>query len=154
MKHLVMAALLMTGIAAFAQTAAKTEETQLTQPKKEKATPETQTKRLTEELGLDAKQQVKVKELFEQQAKAKEELKEQRKAAVDETAKAELKAKAKADKEAFKAKMKAILTEEQYTKWSTFKVNTPSKMNDKGQPVRKSKGGVIQNNQPAPAPKN
>jgi periplasmic protein CpxP/Spy len=154
MKHLVMAALLMTGVATFAQTAAKTEGTELTRPKKEKATPESQTKKLTEELGLDAKQQAKVKELFEQQAKAKEALKEQRKAAVDDTAKAEIKAKAKEDKEAFKAKMKTILTEEQYTKWSTFKTNKPSSMNDKGQPVLKGKSGISRNVQPAAAPKN
>ena len=148
MKHFLMAALLMTGVATFAQTAVKTEAVQSDRPVKEKVTPESQTKKLTEELALDAKQQVKVKELFEQEVKAKAELKEQRKAAVDETAKAALKAKGKEDKEAFKAKMKEILTEEQFAKWKTFKAKQPSTMGDKGPAKFKGKTGAIKSGQP------
>ena len=149
-----MAAFLMAGVATFAQTAVKTETAEIAKPKKEKATPESKTKKLTQELGLDARQEAKVKELFEQDEKAKAELKELRKAAADETAKAGLKAKAKENKEAFKAKMKAILTEEQYAKWDSFKATKPSTMNDIGQPGLKSKSGVGKKAQPAAALKN
>jgi|GEM_PF-3005091 len=142
MKHLLMAALMMTGVATFAQTAVKTENTALAKPKREKVTPELQTKKLTEELTLTAEQQVKVRALYEQEAQAKAVLKEERKAAVDEAAKEALKAKAKDDKEAFKAKMKEILTAEQFAKWKTFKAKQPATMGDKGQPKLRSNGGV------------
>ncbi|MFP9100456.1 hypothetical protein ACLI09_15505 [Flavobacterium sp. RHBU_24] len=154
MKHLLMAALLMTGVATFAQTTAKTENTALTTPKREKVTPETQTQKLSEELALTAEQQVKVRALYEQEAKARAALKEERKAAMDDAAKEALRAKAKEDKEAFRAKMKEILTTEQFANWKTFKAKQPGTMGDKGNSKFKSKGGAIEKAQPGQLPKN
>jgi len=135
MKHFLMAALLMTGVATFAQTELTTEKSEVTRPKREKVTPESQTKQLTEELGLNKKQQAKVTALFEEEAKAKAELKEQRKLAVDAAAKDELKVKAKEEKAAFKEKMKNILTKEQFEKWTASKTKQPVTLGEK-EPVR------------------
>lgn len=116
MKQFVMAALLMTGVATFAQTEAQPVAVSA-RPLKEKLTPELRAKQLTDELGLDAKQQGQVQELFINQDKARAEFKEQRKAATDEKTKADLLAKVKTDRIDFNTKMKAILTEEQFKKW-------------------------------------
>lgn len=124
MKHFIMAGLLLTGVASFAQTAVKDATAAADKPKREMVTPESQSKALATELSLDAKQQAKVKELFERQEKLKAELKEERKTATDETQKAALRAKAKEARTSFQDGMKGILTPEQYTKWSSRKART------------------------------
>lgn len=154
MKHLLMAALMMTGVATFAQTAVPAKKTELTKPKREKVTPETQTKKLTEELALTPEQQVKVKALYEQEAQTRAALKEERKAAADDAARAAVKVKAKDDKEAFKAKMKEILTAEQFAKWKTFKAKQPSALGDKNESAIKTKGSAAQKVQPMQQQKN
>jgi len=114
MKHFVMAALLMTGVATFAQAPAKND---VALSRKEKASPDYQLKKLTEDLTLTTKQQGQVKELLTAQEKNREEIKAQRLATTDDKTKMALRDKVKENRVVYKAKMKEILTAEQYTKW-------------------------------------
>lgn len=107
MKYIVMAALLMTGTGVFAQSTnsdtAKPINSQPIAGQLHKPAPEQRAKKLTEELGLNAQQEAKVKELYEGVAAAKPGTKED----------------VKARRAQFEAKMKEILTPDQYTKWQS-----------------------------------
>lgn len=127
----------MTGVATFAQTEIKP-ATATTSPARERMTPELQTKKITENLGLNADQQAKVKALYTEQETTRAELKKQRKEiAKDENARAEMLAKVKAEREAFNLKMKEILTPEQFTKWEASKKRTASQDDVKAHPELK-----------------
>lgn len=120
-----MAVLLMASLSTFAQE--KKEKPEGGRGRNtEKVTPDEQTKQLAKELDLNDKQQAKVKALYTEQEKDRaafkpEEGKKGEKPAKGEKAEKpnhdEMEAKMKKDNEAFDAKMKGILTAEQYTKW-------------------------------------
>lgn len=117
MKKLLLAALLITGMSTFAQQLTKAGTDQ---PKREKITVETKVKKLTDDLKLDEKQQLKVTALLTEQDKAREEIKEKNKAAgTDMATKAALRNEMKEQGTILKVKMKEILTPEQFTKWET-----------------------------------
>ncbi len=103
------------------------------QDRKEKmknATPEERveirTEKFSEKLGLDENQKKKVKEIFAEQQKenvaVREEMKAEREKARAEREKAlaEKKAIMKKQHEELKAKLKPILTEEQFKKWEAM----------------------------------
>lgn len=96
------------------------------QDRKEKlknATPEERvemrTDKMSEKLGLDENQKKKVKEVFAAQQKENAAVREEMKAK-REKALAEKKATMKKQHEALKAKLKPILTEEQFKKWEAM----------------------------------
>jgi len=132
MKKLFIAALLFVGVASFAQD---------TDQKKERLTPEQrnekQLQKLTSELSLDANQQSQVKQLLAERSAKAENFKEASQAKKDSDVKptAEEKEAFKkemlAEKEANDAKMKSILTADQYTKWHTLQEKNKEKAREK-----------------------
>lgn len=114
------------------------------QDKREKikdATPEERvemrTNKMAEKLGLDENQKKKVKEIFEAQQKensaAREEMKAEREKMRAEREKAltERKASMKKQHEELKAKLKPILTKEQFEKWETMQNENMDKLKEK-----------------------
>ncbi|WP_406845409.1 hypothetical protein [Flavobacterium soyae] len=137
MKKLFIAAILLVGIASFAQ-----DTDQKTAPEqKEKLTPEQrsekQLKKLTTELSLDANQQAQVKQLLAERSAKAEKFREAREAKknsdVKPTAaeKEAFKNEIKAEKEANDAKMKAILNADQYAKWHSLQEKNKDKAREK-----------------------
>lgn len=137
MKKLFIAAMLLVGIASFAQ-----DTDQKTAPEqKEKLTPEQrsekQLKKLTTELSLDANQQAQVKQLLAERSAKAEKFREAREAKknsdVKPTAaeKEAFKNEIKAEKEANDAKMKAILNADQYAKWHSLQEKNKNKAREK-----------------------
>ena len=113
------------------------------QDRKEKmknATPEERvemrTAKLSEKLGLDENQKKKVKEIFASQQKenmvVREEMKAEREKmkAEREKAIAEKKAIMKKQHEELKAKLKPILTEEQFKKWEAMQKENVEKLKE------------------------
>ncbi|MDW8852938.1 hypothetical protein SD960_22755 [Flavobacterium sp. MMLR14_040] len=138
MKKLFIAALLLIGVASFAQD---------TDQKREKLTPEQrnekQLQKLTSELSLDANQQSQVKQLLAERSAKAEKIKEARQAKKDSDIKptAEEKEAFKkemlAEKEANDAKMKSILTADQYTKWHALQEKNKEKAREKMREYKK-----------------
>ncbi len=106
------------------------------QDRKEKiknATPEERveirTEKLSDKLGLDENQKKKVKVIFEAQQKeniaAREKIKAERKKAL-----AEKKITMKKQHEELKAKLKPILTEEQFKKWEAMQNENKEKVKE------------------------
>ncbi|MBP4138920.1 hypothetical protein [Flavobacterium geliluteum] len=147
MKKLFIAALLFVGIANFAQDTDMDQKSN--REPRERLTPEERNekhlKKLTSELSLDAKQQEQVKQLLaEKSAKAekfKEVRKDQKEAGTKLTTdqKRALKDEMVAEKEANDAKMKAILTADQYTKWKANQDENKDKMRERIKEHRKEK---------------
>lgn len=139
MKKLFIAALLFVGIASFAQDADMDQKPLREQ--RERLTPEQrnekQLKKLTSELTLDAKQQEQVKQLLAERSAKSEKLrdarKEQRESGTKLTAdqKEAFKKEMMAEKDANDAKMKGILTADQYTKWKTSQEDHKEKFREK-----------------------
>ena len=137
MKKLFIAAMLLVGIAGFAQDTDQKPERE----HKERLTPEQrnekQLQKLTTELSLDASQQAQVKQLLAERSAKAESLKEARKAKKESNVKptAEEKAAFKKQMEdevaANDAKMKSILKADQYTKWKWLQEQKREKMKDK-----------------------
>jgi protein CpxP len=102
--------------------------------KMKNATPEEKvemrTNKMSEKLGLDENQKKKVKEIFAAQQKenmaAKEEIKVER-----EKARAEMKATMKKQHEVLKAKLKPVLTEEQFKKWEAMQNENMEKVKER-----------------------
>ncbi|WP_163401088.1 hypothetical protein [Flavobacterium fluviatile] len=149
MKKLFIAALLFVGIASFAQDGDGGEMDQRpAREQRERMTPEQrnekQLKKLTSDLTLDAKQQEQVKQLIaERSAKAeklKEARKEQREKGTKLTAEQReaFKKEMTAEADANDAKMKGILTAEQYTKWKKIQEENKDKAKDKMREYRKN----------------
>lgn len=138
MKKLFIAALLFVGVASFAQDADQ---------KREKLTPEQrsekQLQRLTSELSLNANQQSQVKQLLAERSAKAEKFKEARQAKKDSDVKptaAErevFKKEMLAEKEANDAKMKSILTADQYTKWHALQEKNKEKAREKMKEYKK-----------------
>lgn len=137
MKKLFIAAMLFVGIAGFAQ---DMDQKSAREPR-ERLTPEQrnekQLQKLTSELNLDANQQTQVKQLLAERSAKAEKFREARKANKDSDVKltAEEKAAFKKQMEdevtSNDAKMKAILKEDQYTKWKTLQAEKKDKMKEK-----------------------
>lgn len=139
MKKLFIAALLFVGIASFAQDADMDQKPLREQ--RERLTPEQrnekQLKKLTSDLSLDTKQQEQVKQLLAEKSAKSEKLrdarKEQRESGTKLTAdqKEAFKKEMMAEKDANDAKMKGILTADQYTKWKAIQEENKDKIREK-----------------------
>ncbi|WP_417942230.1 hypothetical protein [Flavobacterium sp. RS13.1] len=149
MKNFFMAALLFVGIASFAQDAESDDMDQKPmREQRERMTPEQrnerQLKKLTSDLALDAKQQEQVKQLIaERSAKAeklREARKEQREKGTKLTAEQReaLKKEMTAEADANDAKMKGILTADQYTKWKKIQEENKDKARDRMREYRRN----------------
>lgn len=109
--------------------------------KMKNATPEEKvamrTDKLSEKLGLDENQKKKVKEVFAAQQKenmaVREEMKAEREKAraEREKARAEMKETMKKQHEELKAKLKPILTEEQFKKWEAIQNEKTDKIKER-----------------------
>ncbi|MCP2028847.1 biopolymer transport protein ExbB/TolQ [Flavobacterium sp. HSC-32F16] len=143
MKKLFIAAMLFVGIASFAQDT----DQKPAREQKERLTPEQrnekQLQKLTSELSLNANQQAQVKQLLAERSAKAEKLREERKDKKDSSTKlteAEreaVKNELKAEKEANDAKMKTILTADQYTKWHSLKEKNKDKAKEKMKEYKK-----------------
>lgn len=148
MKKLFIAALLFVGVASFAQDT-DTNPTQDHKEHRERLTPEQrnekQLKKLTTELNLDANQQAQVKQLLAERSAKAEKFREARQASknsdVKPTAaeKEAFKKEMMAEKDANDAKMKGILTSDQYTKWKAIQAENKEKAKEKMREYRKEK---------------
>lgn len=116
MKKIVIVAALLMAVSGFAQ---EKKESARQQHKTEKVTPEEQSKQLGKELGLDARQQEKVKALYTEQEKQRAAFKPEgeKSEKPQKPNREEAQAKIKKENDAFDSKMKDILKPEQYTKW-------------------------------------
>lgn len=139
MKKLFIAALLFVGIASFAQDADMDQKPPREQ--RERLTPEQrnekQLKKLTSDLSLDTKQQEQVKQLLAERSAKSEKFrdarKEQKESGTKPTAeqKEAFKKEMMAEKDANDAKMKEILTADQYTKWKASQEDHKEKFREK-----------------------
>lgn len=143
MKKLIIAIVLGIGLTGFAQEAAP----KTTRADIEKMTPEQRQQKhlahLTKELSLDAKQQEAIgKILAEKSAKAQnaKSQKDARKASGDKMTPEErtaFKNKMQAEKADTEAKMKAILSADQYQKWLTIREENKEKMKEQRRGIQK-----------------
>ncbi|MGL2995127.1 hypothetical protein [Flavobacterium sp. TSSA_36] len=137
MKKLIVVTLLMISLTSIAQQ----RKEKSNRDEMEKMTPEQRQEKhlnkLTTDLNLNAKQQEEVKKLLVEQSAKMTDFKAKRDAKKDEQLLAsakerkELTTKMKAEKEANDAKMKKILTSEQYTKWENDRTIRKEKMMEK-----------------------
>lgn len=143
MKKLLIAALLFVGIASFAQEA----DQKPSREPKEKLTPEQrnekQLKKITSELNLDANQQAQVKQLLADRSAKAEKYKEDRKSKKESGAKLTTEDKVAFrkqmmdEKAANDAKMKSILNDDQYKKWTSIQEENREKAKEKMKEYRK-----------------
>jgi len=137
MKKLFIAALLFVGIASFAQEI----DQKPARNQKERLTPEQrnekQLQKLTSELSLNANQKTQVKQLLAERSAKSEKFREARKNKKDsnvqptEADREAFKKEMLAEKEANDAKMKSILTADQYTKWHSLQEKNKDKSREK-----------------------
>ncbi|WP_051200083.1 hypothetical protein [Flavobacterium subsaxonicum] len=136
MKKFVMAALLLASVAGFAQDKKELKEGH--KPKTE-ITPDEQAKNLTKELGLNDKQQAKVKAFYTEEQKKRESNKPEGGKKGEKPDATAMEAKMKEEQAATDKKMKGILTDEQYTKWKSNQKNQgPKKPVDKKADTKRS----------------
>lgn len=128
MKKLLVFALLVVGITAFAQ------GKEGRRGGKEKLTSEErvdfQVKRMTKDLGLNDKQAEQVKAIVTKQAQKRDAKREELKASKDKD-RQEMRAKMEANQAEVSADMKKILTPEQFTKWEQNRDEKKEKMKEK-----------------------
>jgi Spy/CpxP family protein refolding chaperone len=128
MKKLVLAALLVVGLTAFAQ------EKQGKRAGKESLTPDEkvniQVKRITKDLNLSEKQATEVRALVTKQVQKREEMKAELKT-IKEKQRTELKAKMEKEQVAVSAEYKKILTPEQYAQWEKNRAEKKDKMKER-----------------------
>ena len=134
MKKLIVVALLVVGLTTFAQGKGKRGEGKDISPEQRT---EMQVKKMTKDLDLNEKQQIQVKELLNAQKKDRDQMMAKRKE-MKETAekptkeqRAEMKAEMDKKDAAMDAKMKTILTGDQYKKWEATKEERKEKKDDK-----------------------
>ncbi|WP_163410661.1 hypothetical protein [Flavobacterium ajazii] len=147
MKKLFIAALLFVGITSFAQDGEMDTDQRPPREKRERLTPEErnekQLKKLTADLTLNAKQQDQVKQLIAERSAKAEKLREARKEQREKGSKltAEqreaFKKEMTAEADANDAKMKGILTTDQYTKWKKIQEENKDKAKDKMREYRR-----------------
>lgn len=140
MKKLFIAAMLFVGIASFAQDT----DQKPAREQRERLTPEQrnekQLQKLTSELSLDANQQARVKQLLADRSAKAEKFREARKDNNTKPTDAEreaFKTELKAEKDANDAKMKSILTADQYTKWHSLQEKNKDKAREKMKEYKK-----------------
>ena len=141
MKKFLMIAMLATGLAATAQDAQRREKPQMTTEQRN----ELHLKKMTLELDLSAAQQKEMAKVISDQGAQREKMMADRKVARD--AKKEMTAdekfnrrKAMMDQKiAMKARMKQILTPEQYAKWESRKGNKMAAREKKGKMKHQAK---------------
>ncbi|MCI9843465.1 hypothetical protein [Flavobacterium pectinovorum] len=141
MKKLFIAALLFVGITSFAQDGEMDANQRPPREQRERLTPEQrnekQLKKLTADLTLDAKQQEQVKQLLAERNTKSEKLRETRKeqrekgTKLTDAQKETFKKEMTAEVEANDAKMKGILTADQYIKWKKNQEENKDKARDK-----------------------
>lgn len=119
MKKLIIAALLVVSVSTFAQD--KNER-----PRRGNFTPEQRVERMSKELNLDATQQEKLKQLYTEEAQARE---AQRANAKDK--KSQGRENMEAQRKASEEKIKAILTPEQLTKWKANQEKMRARMQER-----------------------
>lgn len=139
MKKLIIVALLVVGITAFAQNR-KEMGNRPDRSKMEKFSPEQRTqlmvKKLTLELDLNAKQQEQVKQIIAEQGLKKEAMRAERMAKKEEGQKQntdeqfEMQNKVLDEQIAMKNKIKTILSPEQFEKWNSLKEKQQGKFQD------------------------
>jgi hypothetical protein len=140
MKKLIIAALLVVGIAAFAQNR-KEMGNRPDRSEMEKFSPEQRTqlmvKKLTLDLDLNAKQQEEVKQIIADQEEKREAMRAERKirkAGAEKLNTDEqfaMQNKMLDEKIAMKNKMKTILSPEQFEKWNDIRKSNDGKFQDK-----------------------
>jgi len=140
MKKLIIAALLVVGLTAFAQNRKEMGD-RPEKSKMEKFSPEQRTqlmvKKLTLDLDLNAKQQEEVKQIIAEQGERREAMRAERMAKKGDekrpTADEQFAMKNKMldDQIAMKNKMKTILSPEQFEKWNSLKEKHEGKFQDK-----------------------
>ncbi|CAA9195568.1 hypothetical protein [Flavobacterium collinsii] len=145
MKKLLIAALLFVVIASFAQEAA---DQKPSREPREKLTPEQrnekQLKKLTSELNLDANQQAQVKQLLADRSAKAEKFKEDRKSKKENGTplttedKVAFRKQMLDEKAANDAKMKSILNDDQYKKWTAVKDENREKAKEKMKEYKKA----------------
>ena len=135
MKRLFIAALLIVGLSSFAQDKKEIEKKGNRSPM-EQFTPEQRNqlalKKMTLELDLNAKQQEQMKQIIAEQSAKREAMKASRKENKQKPTSDELfamKNKRLDEQIAMKAKMKTILSPEQFEKWNAMKANGEHKRN-------------------------
>jgi len=128
MKKLILSALLIVGITAFAQEGRKPGSG------KNKMTTEQrvdfQLKKMTKDLDLNEKQAADVKALVTKQVQKMEEKRAQIRADKQKD-RAEMKANMEKEKELMSAEMKKILTADQYAKWEKLRDEKRQKMEER-----------------------
>jgi len=138
MKKLIIALVLAMGLTGFAQEANK--EKMTTEQRQQK-----QLQKLTKELTLDAKQQEEVGKIIAEKSAKAQDLKAQkgaRKASGEKMTKEEraaFKTAVQAEKTDTEAKMKAILSADQYQKWLNIREENKEKMQEK---MQERRGGM------------
>lgn len=147
MKKLFIAALLFVGITSFAQDGEMDADQRPPREQRERLTPEErnekQLKKLTTDLTLNAQQQEQVKQLIAERSAKTEKLREARKEQREKGSKltAEqreaFKKEMTAEADANDAKMKGILTADQYTKWKKIQEENKDKARDKMREYRR-----------------
>lgn len=145
MKKLFVAALFVVGLTTFAQEKGKRGDFKEMTPEQRT---EMQVKKMTTDLDLNEKQQKEVKELLNSQKEDRSEMMEKRKE-MKETAekatkeqRAEMKSKMDKKKEVVDAKMKTILTGDQYKKWETMKETRKEKMGDRKEKMKEKRAKI------------
>jgi len=147
MKKLFIAALLFVGIASFAQDDDMDQKP--VREQRERLTPEQrndrQLKKITTELNLNTAQQEQVKLFIAEKSAKAEKLREARNQQKDNSNKLTadqreaFKKEMIAEKDASDAKMKSILTADQYTKWKASQEQDRDKVRDKMKERRNDK---------------
>ena len=147
MKKLFIAALLFVGIASFAQNDDMDQKP--VREQREKLTPEQrndrQLKKITTELNLNSAQQEQVKLFIAEKSAKAQKLREARNQQKDNSNKLTadqreaFKKEMIAEKDASDAKMKSILTADQYTKWKASQQQDRDKVRDKMKERRNDK---------------
>lgn len=134
MKKLFVVALFAIGLTAMAQEKGKRGDFKDMTPEQRT---ELHVKKMTKDLDLNEKQQKEIKELLNAQKEDRAEMIEKRKE-IKETAekatkeqRAEMKAKMEEKKAAINAKMKTILTDDQFKKWEAQKEQGKERMKEK-----------------------
>ena len=141
MKKLFMAVLLCVGFSIYAQ---ETTTTPKKKGNKEAKSPEkvneARLSKMTTELSLNAKQQEEIKPILAEQTVKMEEMKAKQKAnkeagvELSDADKKAMRMKMKEDKEATDAKIKSILTPEQFTKYQEIQKEQREKMMSQKKP--------------------
>jgi hypothetical protein len=137
MKKLIIAALLVVGISAFAQDKKEMEKGSR-RDEMEKFTPEQRNqlmlKKMTLDLDLNAKQQEQMKQIIAEQSTKREAMRAERKANQEKNSDEHFDRRSKMMDEqiAMKNKMKSILSPEQFEKWDAMKEKQQEKRGDRG----------------------